>query len=155
MSSEKLSKNSKMETDLKQIHLAPSWVPLESFTYRGITVDCYEDCLGHQVVFPWRGKVIELGEYNTVYQDDIRLILDDYLDTITRFSEYPELYGSKLTRFQNGSFSDIKLVYRGRILKVYINPDENDLFSIIEDAKRTLYSYINRGDIQSESCIRF
>ena len=147
MSSEKLSKNSKMETDLKQIHLAPSWVPLESFTYRGITVDCYEDCLGHQVVFPWRGKVIELGEYNTVYQDDIRLILDDYLDTITRFSEYPELYGSKLTRFQNGSFSDIKLVYRGRILKVYINPDENDLFSIIEDAKRRLYSYINRGDI--------
>lgn len=155
MSSEKLSKNSKMETDLKQIHLAPSWVPLESFTYRGITVDCYEDCIGHQVVFPWRGKVIELGEYNTVYQDDIRLILDDYLDTITRFSDYPELYGSKLTRFQNGSFSDIKLVYRGRILKVYINPDENDLFSIIEDAKRTLYSYINRGDIQSESCIRF
>ena len=155
MSSEKLSKNSKMETDLKQIHLAPSWVPLESFTYRGITVDCYEDCIGHQVVFPWRGKVIELGEYNTVYQDDIRLILDDYLDTITRFSEYPELYGSKLTRFQNGSFSDIKLVYRGRILKVYINPDENDLFSIIEDAKRRLYSYINRGDIQSESCIRF
>ena len=155
MSLEKLSKNSKMETDLKQIHLAPSWVPLESFTYRGITVDCYEDCIGHQVVFPWRGKVIELGEYNTVYQDDIRLILDDYLDTITRFSEYPELYGSKLTRFQNGSFSDIKLVYRGRILKVYINPNENDLFSIIEDAKRTLYSYINRGDIQSESCIRF
>jgi hypothetical protein len=137
-----------METDLKQIHLAPSWVPLESFTYRGITVDCYEDCIGHQVVFPWRGKVIELGEYNTVYQDDIRMILDDYLDTITRFSEYPELYGSKLTRFQNGSFSDIKLVYRGRILKVYINPNENDLFSIIEDAKRLLYNHINRGDLE-------
>lgn len=148
MSLEKLSKNSKMETDLKQIHLAPSWVPLESFTYRGITVDCYEDCIGHQVVFPWRGKVIELGEYNTVYQDDIRLILDDYLDTITRFSEYPELYGSKLTWFQNGSFSDIKLIYRGRILKVYINPNENDLFSIIEDAKRLLYNHINRGDLE-------
>ena len=137
-----------METNLKQIHLSDSWVPLETFTYRGITVDCYEDRLGHQVVFPWRGKVVELGEYNTVYQDDIKLIIDDHLDTITRFSEYPELYGSKLTWFQNGSFSDIKLVYRGRILKVYINPDENDLFSIIEDAKRTLYSYINRGDLK-------
>lgn len=150
MNLEKSFKNSKtkMDTDLKQIHLAPSWVPLESFTYRGITVDCYEDCIGHQVVFPWRGKVIELGEYNTVYQDDIRMILDDHLDTITRFSEYPELYGSKLTRFQNGSFSDIKLVYRGRTLKVYINPDENDLFSIIADAKRLLYNYINRGDLE-------
>ena len=146
MSSEKLSKNSKMETDLKQIHLAPSWVPLESFTYRGITVDCYEDCIGHQVVFPWRGKVIELGEYNTVYQDDIRLILDDHLDTITRFSEFPELYGSKLTWFRNGSFSDIKLIYRGRILKVYIDPDENDLFSIIEDSRKILFTHINRGD---------
>jgi hypothetical protein len=148
MNLEKSFRNSKMDTDLKQIHLAPSWVPLESFTYRGITVDCYEDCIGHQVVFPWRGKVVELGEYNTVYQDDIRMILDDYLDTITRFSEYPELYGSKLTRFQNGSFSDIKLVYRGRILKVYINPDENDLFSIIEDAKRLVYNHINRGDLE-------
>ena len=137
-----------METNLKQIHLSDSWVPLETFTYRGITVDCYEDRLGHQVVFPWGGKVIELGEYNTVYQDDIKLIIDDHLDTITRFSDFPELYGSKLTWFQNGSFSDIKLVYRGRILKVYINPDENDLFSIIEDAKRTLYSYINRGDLK-------
>ena len=137
-----------MDTDLKQIHLSDSWVPLETFTYRGITVNCYEDRLGHQVVFPWRGKVVELGEYNTVYQDDIKLIIDDHLDTITRFSDFPELYGSKLTWFQNGSFSDIKLVYRGRILKVYINPDENDLFSIIEDAKRTLYSYISRGDLK-------
>lgn len=148
MSSEKLSKTSNAEVDLKQIHLSPTWIPLETFTYRGITVDCYEDRLGHQVVFPWKGKVVELGEYNTVYQDDIKLIIDDHLDTITRFSDFPELYGSKLTWFQNGSFSDIKLVYRGRILKVYINPDENDLFSIIEDAKRTLYSYINRGDLK-------
>ena len=143
MSSEKLSKTSNPETNLKQIHLSSSWVPLETFTYRGITVDCYEDCIGHQVVFPWRGKVIELGSYNTVYQDDIRLILDDYLDTITRFSDYPELYGSKLTWFQNGSFSDIKLVYRGRLLKVYLDANENDLFSIIEDAKKILFEIIS------------
>jgi hypothetical protein len=146
MSSEKLSKTSNPETNLKQIHLSSSWVPLETFTYRGISVDCYEDCIGHQVVFPWRGKVIELGSYNTVYQDDIRMILDDYLDTITRFSEYPELYGSKLTWFQNGSFSDIKLVYRGRVLKVYIDVNENDLFSIIEDAKKILFEITQRNN---------
>jgi hypothetical protein len=146
MSSEKLSKTSNTETNLKQIHLSPSWIPLETFTYRGISVDCYEDCIGHQVVFPWRGKVIELGSYNTVYQDDIRMILDDYLDTITRFSEYPELYGSKLTWFQNGSFSDIKLVYRGRVLKVYLDVNENDLFSIIEDAKKILFEIIQRNN---------
>jgi hypothetical protein len=146
MSSEKLFKISNTETNLKQNHLSPSWIPLETFTYRGISVDCYEDCIGHQVVFPWRGKVIELGSYNTVYQDDIRMILDDYLDTITRFSAYPELYGSKLTWFQNGSFSDIKLVYRGRVLKVYIDVNENDLFSIIEDAKKILFEIIQRNN---------
>lgn len=74
------------------------------------------------------------------------MILDDHLDTITRFSEFPELYGSKLTWFRNGSFSDIKLIYRGRILKVYIDPDENDLFSIIEDSRKILFTHINRGD---------
>lgn len=153
MNSEKLSKNSKMEIDLKQIHLAPSWVSLESFTYRGITVDCYEDCIGHQVVFPWKGKVIELGVYNTVYQDDIKLILDDHLDTVTRFSDFPELYGSKLTWFQNGGFRDLKLIYRGRILKIYTNISENDLFSIIADAERVLRIHITRGDTYNESCI--
>ena len=69
------------------------------------------------------------------------MIIDDYLDTITRFSEYPEFHGSKLTWFQNGSFSDIKLVYKGRILKVYTNVNENDLFSIVEDAKKELLTY--------------
>ena len=130
-----------MDTELKRIHLSESWVPLDSMTYRGITVDFYEDCLGHQVVTMWKDKVIEFGEYNTVYQDDMKLIIDDHLDTITRFSGNPNLQGSKLTWFQNGSFRDIKLVYRGRILKVYINVDENDLFSIQSDAETVLLHY--------------
>ena len=130
-----------MNTELKRIHLSESWVPLDSMTYRGITVDFYEDCLGHQVVTMWKDKVIEFGEYNTVYQDDMKLIIDDHLDTITRFSGNPNLQGSKLIWFQNGSFRDIKLVYRGRILKVYINVDENDLFSIQSDAETVLLHY--------------
>ena len=131
-----------MNTELKRIHLSESWVPLDSMTYRGISVDFYEDCLGHQVVTMWKDKVIEFGVYNTVYQDDMKLIIDDHLDTITRFKDQPELYGSKLTWFQNGSFRDIKLVYKGRLLKVYINIDENDLFSTIQDAETVLRNYI-------------
>lgn len=131
-----------MNTELKRIHLSESWVPLDSMTYRGISVDFYEDCLGHQVVTMWKDKVIEFGVYNTVYQDDMKLIIDDHLDTITRFKDQPELYGSKLTWFQNGSFRDIKLVYKSRLLKVYINTNENDLFSIIQDAETVLRNYI-------------
>lgn len=131
-----------MNTELKRIHLSESWVPLDSMTYRGISVDFYEDCLGHQVVTMWKDKVIEFGVYNTVYQDDMKLIIDDHLDTITRFRDHSDLYGSKLTWFQNGSFRDIKLVYKGRLLKVYININENDLFSIIQDAETALRNYI-------------
>jgi hypothetical protein len=131
-----------MDTELKRIHLSESWVPLDSMTYRGISVDFYEDCLGHQVVTMWKDKVIEFGVYNTVYQDDMKLIIDDHLDTITRFKDQPELYGSKLTWFQNGSFRDIKLVYKGRLLKVYLNTNENDLFSITQDAETVLRNYI-------------
>ena len=131
-----------MNTELKRIHLSESWVTLDSMTYRGISVDFYEDCLGHQVVTMWKDKVIEFGVYNTVYQDDMKLIIDDHLDTITRFKDQPELYGSKLTWFQNESFRDIKLVYKGRLLKVYININENDLFSTIQDAETVLRNYI-------------
>jgi len=81
--------------------------------------------------------------YNTVYQEDMKLIIDDHLDTITRFSEYPELYGAKLTYFQIAAFRDIKLLYKGRLLKVYTNVDEKDLFSIQTDARDILFIYIN------------
>lgn len=131
-----------MGTELKRIHLSESWVPLDSMTYRGISVDFYEDCLGHQVVTMWKDKVIEFGTYNTVYQDDMKLIIDDYLDTITRFSEDSKFQWSKLTWFQNGDFRDIKLLYKNRILKIYTDVDENDLISIIDDARTTLTYYL-------------
>ena len=136
-----------METKLKQIHLASSWESCDAFIYRGILVKFYEDCLGHQVVAQWEDKVIEFGEYNTMYKDDMKLIIDDHLDTLTRFEDNPKYYGSKLIWFQNSGFRDIKLVYRGRILKVYIKVDQNDLFSIQEDAQNVLDAYLSTLNI--------
>lgn len=131
-----------METNLKQIHLTSSWSTVDTLTYRGITVDFYEDKLGHQVITMWKDKVIEFGEFNTVYKDDMKLIIDDHLDTITRFSEFPEFYGAKLTYFNNSNYRDIKLTYKNRILRVYTNVSENDLFSITLDAQTTLQQYL-------------
>lgn len=131
-----------MDTKLKQIHLTESWTPFGSMTYRGISVDFYNDCLGQQAVTLWKDQVIEFGAYNTMYEDDMKLIIDDHLDTITRFTNNPLLYGSKLTYFKNGKYRDIKLIYKGRILKVYTNVDEVDLFSIQADAETVLLHYI-------------
>ena len=50
--------------------------------------------------------------------------------------------GATFYNRKNGSFRDIKLVYKGRLLKVYININENNLFSIIQDAETVLRNYI-------------
>lgn len=120
-----------------------TWILLDSLDYRGIHVDFYNDSVGEQAIAVWKDKVVEFGNYNTLFLDEIKLLLDDELDTITRFEDEPKYYGAKLERFQNGAFSDLRLLYRGRILKIYLNVDENDLFSIIEDSKQVIFKYLN------------
>ena len=56
----------------------------------------------------------------------MKLIIDDHLDTLTRFSEQPAFYGAKLERFQNAGFWDIRLWYRGRLLGVWTDPVDQE-----------------------------
>ena len=55
----------------------------------------------------------------------MKAIIDDSLDTITRFDQFQDLAGAKLTWFQNGKYRDIKLTYCGRLLKVFLVADES------------------------------
>lgn len=107
-------------------------VQIDLFSYRGIEVPLYEDVSGRQVVAIWNNRLYELGYFNTTYQDDLKLIIDDGLDTISRFEEYPNLYGSKLEYFQNKDNRDVRLFYRGRLLKVWLDP--LDLSMILEES---------------------
>lgn len=119
-------------------------VQIDSFSYRGIEVGFYEDASGHQLTAIWEDKLFQFGVYNTSYRDDMKMIIDDYLDTITRFEDYPNLYGSKLEYFQNAGFQDIRLSYRGRILKVYpLTETFKDERAVIEDALNSLLKYLN------------
>lgn len=118
-------------------------VQIDSFSYRGIEVGFYEDASGHQLTAIWEDKLFQFGVYNTSYRDDMKMIIDDYLDTITRFEDYPNLYGSKLEYFQNAGFRDIRLSYRGRILKVYpLTETFKDERAVIEDALSSLFKYL-------------
>ena len=94
-------------------------VPIDTLNYRGFEVNLYEDLQGKQLVAIWQDQLYELGTNNTVYQDDLKMLIDEHLDTISRFENYPELWGSKLEYFQNSDFRDIRLSYRGRVLKIY------------------------------------
>ena len=115
--------------------------PIDTLEYRGFRVLFYEDVSGHQLIAVWENKIYEFGVYNTQAREDMKLIIDDYLDTVTRFEEYPELYGSKLTYFQNSGFRDLRLSYRGRVLKVYLLSGNPDLEKLKTEAYFTLLQY--------------
>lgn len=119
-------------------------VPIDTLEYRGFKVNLYEDREGRQLVAIWQNQLLELGRDNTVYQDDLKMVIDDHLDTISRFKNYPNLYGSKLEYFQNAGFRDVKLSYRGRILKIYTIGDTCiDEKAVVQDALFSLLRYKN------------
>ena len=100
--------------------------PIDTLEYRGFRVLFYEDISGHQLFAVWENKIYEFGVYNTQAREDMKLIIDDHLDTISRFEEQPVFYGAKLERFQNAGFWDIRLWYRGRLLAVWPDPVDQE-----------------------------
>jgi hypothetical protein len=123
-------------------------VVVDTLDYRGFTLEFYEDLSGRQLVTIWKGLLFEFGRDNMSYRDDAKLLIDDHLDTISRFEDKPEFWGAKLQYFQNGSFSDIRLIFKGRILKVYCcssNSRSADTErAVIEDALFVLSNYVGR-----------
>lgn len=110
-------------------------VVLDTLDYRGMHLDFYEDYSGHQVITIWENKIYEFGAYNTMYKDDAKLLIDEKLDTITRFENDPFSFGAKLEYFENAGSRDIRLLYRGRLLKIYLSPSEEDIGRILVDAQ--------------------
>ena len=119
-------------------------IQIDSLSYRGIEVGFYEDASGHQITAIWEDKLFQFGVYNTSYQDDMKMIIDDYLDTITRYDGQSTFYGAKLEYFQNAEFRDVRLLYRGRILKVWPEPSESELTVIKETAVEIIFEELQR-----------
>lgn len=118
-------------------------IPIDHLSYRGVDIDFYEDVSCHQLVAIWKDQLVEFGSYNTQAREDMKLLIDEDLDTLTRFSFDPRLYGAKLEYFQNGAFSDIRLVYQGRVLHIFLNPNPADLDLIKKSAEMILKKVLN------------
>ena len=118
-------------------------IPADHLSYRGVDIDFYEDASCHQLVAIWKDQLVEFGSYNTQAREDMKLLIDEDLDTLTRFSFEPRFYGAKLEHFQNGAFSDIRLVYRGRVLYIFLNPNQADLDMIKKSAETILKRVLN------------
>ena len=92
----------------------------DTIEYRGETINFLSDPLGTQCFAQWRGKLIDLGLNNLYYKEDMCRYIDRTLDLITDFRNCSYFVGAKLEYFKNGDLRDIRLCYKGRILKVFL-----------------------------------
>lgn len=112
-----------------------------SMEYRDQVINFLSDPMGVQCAAQWNNQIVDLGLNNIYYKEDMCRFIDRLLDLITEFSDEPRLVGAKLEYFQNGDFRDIRLKYKGRILKVFLvaNNQVNETF-LISESRNILYN---------------
>ena len=94
--------------------------------------------MGVQCFAQWRGKLLDLGLNNIYYKEDMCRVVDRELDLITDFRNSPDFAGAKLEYFRNGDFRDIRLCYKGRILKVFLVAGLVNEIALISESERLL-----------------
>lgn len=112
-----------------------------SIRYRDQEVLFLSDPSGHECWAQWDGRLIDLGLDNIYYKEDMCRVIDRQLDLITDFRNCPDFAGAKLEYFRNGDFRDIRLVYKGRTLKIFVvlkPASEFNEISLISESERIL-----------------
>jgi hypothetical protein len=92
----------------------------DTIEYRGETVNFLSEPMGVQCFAQWRGQLVDLGLNNIYYKEDMCKFIDRELDLITDFRNCPNFIGAKLEYFNNGGYRDIRLVYKGRLVKCFL-----------------------------------
>jgi hypothetical protein len=113
-------------------------VRYDTIEYRGEEVNFLSDPMGVQCFAQWRDKLIDLGLNNIYYKEDMCKYIDRELDLITDFRDCPNLIGAKLEYFRNGDFRDIRLSYKGRLIKCFLVAGPVDEIVLISESKRLL-----------------
>lgn len=115
-------------------------VRYDTIRYRDQEINFLSDPSGVQCFAQWRGKLVDLGLNNIYYKEDMCKFVDRELDLITDFRDSPNFVGAKLEYFHNGDFRDIRLCYKGRILKVFLVAGPVNETWIISESERILRS---------------
>lgn len=135
MNSEQLSETSNNPEALGLV------VRYDTITYRDQEINFLSDPAGVQCFARWNDELVDLGLNNIYYKEDMCKFIDRRLDLITTFPKLPEFQGAKLEWFHNGCFRDIRLCYKGRIIKIYLTTGDCSVVNvsyIISDAQQTL-----------------
>lgn len=112
----------------------------DSISYRGEEINFLSDVSGVRCVAQWRGQLVDLGMCNIHYKEDMCRFVDHKLDFITDFRNSPNFVGAKLEYFRNGDYRDIRLLYKGRILKVFLVAGQVDETFLISESEKILIS---------------
>ena len=126
-------------------------VRYDTIEYRGEEINFLSSVDGVQCFAQWRGKLVDLGLNNIYYKEDMCKYVDRTLDLITDFRNCPNFVGAKLEYFNNGSFRDIRLSYKGRILKVFLIAGEVSETFLISESERMLLASGLLDEIQTIS----
>lgn len=126
-----LEQSFEISDEAKQLGLA---VRYDTIEYRGEEINFLSSVDGVECFAQWRGKLIDLGLNNIYYKEDMCKYVDRTLDLITDFRDLPNFVGAKLEYFHNGDFRDIRLVYKGRILKIFLVAGEVGETFVISEA---------------------
>ena len=113
-------------------------VRYDTIRYRDQEINFLSDPTGVQCFAQWRGKLIDLGLNNIYYKEDMCKFIDRTLDLITDFRNQPDFAGAKLEYFHNGNYRDIRLSYKGRILKVFLVAGPVNETFLISESERLL-----------------
>ena len=112
----------------------------DAITYRGHEIEFLSDPAGVQCFGKCNDWLVDLGLNNIYYKEDMCRFIDRQLDLITDFRDSPNFAGAQLTYFNNNGFRDIKLSYKGRILKIFLVAGSVDETWIISESKKILFN---------------
>ena len=115
-------------------------VRYDTIEYRGEEINFLSSVDGVECWAQWRGTLVDLGLNNLYYREDMCKYVDRTLDLITDFRNQPDFAGAKLEYFHNGDFRDIRLSYKGRILKVFLVAGAVNETFLISESERILSS---------------
>ena len=113
-------------------------VRYDAINYRGQEIQFLSDPAGVQCFAQWDNQLIDLGLNNIYYKEDMCKFIDRQLDLITDFRDCPNFVGAKLEYFHNGDYRDIRLSYKGRLLKIFLVAGPVDEIWLISESKKIL-----------------
>ena len=113
-------------------------VRYDAITYRDHNIEFLSDPAGVQCFGKCKDWLVDLGLNNISYKEDMCRFIDRQLDLITDFRDSPDFAGARLEYFHNGDYRDIRLVYMGRILKVFLVAGPVNETWVISESKKIL-----------------